>query len=95
VTITAKRLVMEVLQRHIGVCREWVGHERCGAPSEFILWGKLIDPEGLGPRCYDHAVRYVGHSGLSDPSYAVIGLERLAREVVASLAPNAFVEDNS
>jgi hypothetical protein len=48
-------------------CREWLDDkcDRCNEPAEFILWGKLIQPEGLGPRCYDHAAKWVGHSYLS------------------------------
>lgn len=70
-----------------GSCREWIEdpeHERynnrCGNPSEFVLWGKLINPEGLGPRCYDHAARYVGHDALRPNSeYAVIDLRPILK----------------
>lgn len=72
---------LEVLQREIGSCREWVGNDRCGAPSEFVLWGKLIDPEGLGPRCYDHAAQHVGHRALGDRGCAIIDLRMLAAEL--------------
>jgi hypothetical protein len=72
---------IEILQRHVGSCREWQ-HETaniCGAPSEYVLWGKLIPSEGLGPRCYDHAAMHVGHSALSPGSgWAVINLAELA-----------------
>lgn len=54
--------------RPMEYCREELGEEhgyhRCDEPAEFILWGKLIKPEGLGPRCYDHAAQHVGHSAL-------------------------------
>ena len=63
-------------------CREWLSeeHNRCNAPAEFILWGKLINPEGLGPRCYDHAAEHVGHHALSPNSgYAVFDLRGLNR----------------
>jgi hypothetical protein len=45
-------------------CREWPdgADDRCNAPAEFILWGKLFPPEALGPRCYDHAVEHTGHN---------------------------------
>lgn len=46
-------------------------------PAEFILWGKLLPPEALGPRCYDHAARQVGHRALNDPSYAIYHLPRI------------------
>ncbi len=72
-------------------CREWVDNDRCNAPAEFVLWGKLIDPEGLGPRCYDHAAKWVDHRGLGDPSYAILdlrpGLRFLSRRGVAPEDP--------
>lgn len=48
-------------------CREWVEDkcDRCNEPAEFVLWGKLLEPEALGPRCYDHAAKHVGHDMLS------------------------------
>ncbi len=67
----------------VTTCREWVENDRCNAPAEFVLWGKLIDPEGLGPRCYDHAAKWVDHRGLGDPSYAIIDL-RPARAFLAT-----------
>lgn len=77
-------LTLEVLQRHVGPCREW-GEEKaniCGAPSEYVLWGKRIPAEGLGPRCYDHAEKHIGHHGLGSlPGYAVINLDDLARDI--------------
>lgn len=46
-------------------CREDLPNgERCNQPAEFILWGKLLEPEALGPRCYDHAAEHVGHRAL-------------------------------
>lgn len=59
--------ILSVLQREVGSCREWKGDNRCGTPSEYVLWGKLLDPEALGPR------------GLGDPGWAIIDLKRLAR----------------
>lgn len=60
-------------------CVEDLGREenwhRCDAPAEFLLWGKLIPPEGLGPRCYDHAAKHVGFHALSPHSgYALVDL---------------------
>jgi len=49
-------------------CREELGaptYDKCNKPAEFVLWGKLIEPEALGPRCYDHAAKHVGHGMLS------------------------------
>jgi hypothetical protein len=66
----------------VTTCREWVGTDRCNEPAEFLLWGKLIDAEGLGPRCYDHAAVHVGHRALDPNSgYALIDL-RPARRIL-------------
>jgi hypothetical protein len=47
-------------------------------PAEFILWGKLLPPEALGPKCYDHAVKYLGHSvATRTEQYAVVDLRPL------------------
>ena len=68
-------------------CREWidtdVGYDHCNKAAEFLLWGKLIKPEGLGPRCHEHAARHVGERALgSDLSnWAILDLRGLAREV--------------
>lgn len=53
-------------------------------PAEFIIWGKLAPPEALGPKCYDHAVKHLGHDmpGRSD-QYAVVDLRPL-RAALAS-----------
>jgi len=70
------------LQEHVGGCREELGppsHDKCWAPAEYVLWGKLIPPKGLGPRCYEHAVEHVGHDALRSRSgYALINLTDLA-----------------
>ncbi len=60
-------------------CREWIGHERCNAPAEFILWGRLLPSESLGPRCFDCAVKHVGYEALGDPSYAIVDLRPALR----------------
>lgn len=45
-----------------GGCREELASgEKCWKPAEFLLWGRLTPPEGVGPRCYGHAARHVGH----------------------------------
>lgn len=75
---------LEIMRQYIGSCREWLAekNDRCGAPAEYVLWGKLIDPEGLGPRCYDCAARHVGHRALAPYSnYALINLVSLARAI--------------
>jgi hypothetical protein len=68
-------------------CREWLDTDdryvHCNAPAEFVLWGKMIPPKGLGPRCYEHAAKHVGDRALGDPSWAIIDLRPL-RAVLAS-----------
>lgn len=64
-------------------CREWLDDKinYCCEPAEFLLWGKLIPPEGLGPRCYDHAAKWVGHSALRhDAGWSILDLRGLVRE---------------
>lgn len=75
---------VEIIQQHVGGCREWLPdkNDACWEPSEYVLWGKLIPPEGLGPRCYDHAAKHVGHDALRPwSSYALINIGDLAREL--------------
>jgi hypothetical protein len=72
-------------------CRQELGAEgnyrKCWKPAEFVLWGKLIPPEGLGPRCYDHAVRHVGYHALAPNSdYALMDL-RPVRAVLGEPVP--------
>jgi hypothetical protein len=66
----------------VTTCREWVGVNRCNEPAEFLLWGKLIPDEGLGPRCYEHAALYIDYHGLYPNSgYALVDL-RPARKIL-------------
>lgn len=77
-------ITLSVLQRHVGGCREDLGPDqgKCWRPSEFVLWGKLIPPEGLGPRCYEHAEHHVGPDALRPGTqYALIRLADLASEL--------------
>lgn len=78
------RCALSAIQQEVGSCREWRHgpNDRCGQPSEYVLWGKLIDPDGLGPRCADCAAQHVGWHALRDPSYALIDLRRLATRTV-------------
>lgn len=58
-------------------CREELGRDyrKCGKPAEFILWGKLLKPEALGPRCYECAAKHVGHSALyANSGWAIFNL---------------------
>jgi hypothetical protein len=62
-------------------CREELGaptYEKCWRPAEFVLWGKLIPPEALGPRCYEHAARHVPDDALRPGSdWAILDLRPL------------------
>ena len=45
-------------------CRECRDEGEWLAPvplADFILWGKLLPPEAFGPRCTDHAVKWIPH----------------------------------
>lgn len=66
-------------------CREWCDDKinHCGARAEFLIWGKLIPPNGLGPRCYDHAAEHVGHRALGDPSWAIVDMRPALRALAA------------
>ena len=80
--------VLSVLRRHVGPCREWVEEkaDSCGADAEYLLWGKLIPAEGLGPRCYDHAAEHVGHNALwSHSDYALVNLADLEKDIAGAL----------
>lgn len=76
---------LAVLREHIGGCREELGaptFDKCWKPAEYVLWGKLIPPEGLGPRCYEHAQKHIDHHGLRSRSgYALINLLDLATDL--------------
>lgn len=83
---------LDAMRQQIGGCREWVDekHNCCFEPAEYVLWGKLIPPEGLGPRCYDHAAKHVGHNALAPRSgWALINLVELAREIDSAHFPRA------
>lgn len=55
--------IVFAIQGYVGGCREWLNEKGdcCWAPAEYVLWGKLTPAEGLGPRCYEHAEKHVGH----------------------------------
>lgn len=72
--------VVAEIEAILETCREEdENYERCNAPAEFILWGKLLPSDALGPRCYDHAAKHVGHGALGDPAWAIFDLRRVAR----------------
>lgn len=70
---------LDTIREVIGPCREWIDdkQDRCNEPADYVLWGKLIEPEGLGPRCYDCAAKHVGHRFLADSSAALVDLRKL------------------
>lgn len=89
-------LILDIIQAQVGGCREWPAGttDRCWAPAEYVLWGKLIPAEGLGPRCYDHAAKWVGHDALrTRTQYALIHLEDLASQLTHALLPLDFAEN--
>lgn len=50
-------------------CREWIEEksDRCNAEAVFILWGKLFPKDAMGPRCWDHASKWLnGHTSQRD-----------------------------
>lgn len=61
--------------------REWLAP---GVPAAFILWGKLFPQEALGPRCYDHAARWLGR-----------GIDQVDQHAVFDLRPLRVPEENS
>jgi hypothetical protein len=68
-------------------CREWVEkkNNRCNEPAVMILWGKLFDPDAMGPRCLEHGERWLREQGAwSFPDalrqhYAIFDLRNLRR----------------
>lgn len=54
-------------------CRNWIEAkaDRCGAPADCIPWGKLLNPEFLGPRCYPCAEAQIGYRNVHDPAWAI------------------------
>lgn len=78
----------------ITTCREWTDISvRCDQPAEFVLWGKLLPPTALGPRCYDHAV---AHTHWTMPArsdqWAVIDLRQIQGRLAA--CPGACIPDD-
>lgn len=90
--MTTQEMLLDVLGRVGRVLPGQCRVEGCTFQAEFILWGKLIPPEHLGPRCYDHASLAVGHSALGDPSWAIYDLRptleaiRISEQMKVALA---------
>lgn len=57
-------------------CRNWIEskHDRCNEPADCIPWGKLLDREFLGPRCYPCAEAQLGYRNVHDPAWAIYHL---------------------
>lgn len=83
--------MLAVLQDYVGGCREELGNgKKCGATSEYVLWGELTPIEGLGPRCFDCAAKHVNHYGLAPRSgWALIRLADLAYDVTVEARAEA------
>lgn len=68
-------------------CRAWVGDNRCPNRAVVLVWGKMHEPDELGPRCEDHIPatvrRYWPH--LID-QYAALDLRGLVRSSGSSPA---------
>lgn len=61
-------------------CRDERSWRSPGVQAEFILWGKLLPPEALGPRCYEHALKHLGSGAMGQiDQYAVFDLRPLNR----------------
>jgi hypothetical protein len=79
---------LAVIQAHVGGCREELGaptYDKCWKPAEYVLWGKLLPKEALGPRCYEHALLYVNGHGLAPKAnFALINLRGLAEALDAA-----------
>lgn len=57
-------------------CRAWIGSDpdgvtRCDHLADVIVWGKLLDADCLGPRCWGCAEFELGHRNAHDPAYAI------------------------
>lgn len=92
----AYAMMLDAIQVQVGPCREWPegASDRCNEPSEYVLWGKLIDREGLGPRCYECAAKHVGHNALSTgTNFALIHLPDLAKQL--TVLSGAFSTEDS
>lgn len=65
----------------IETCREWLRskHDTCKEPAAFVLWGKLLPPEAMGPRCMDHARKHIPSLPHLAHQYAVLDLRDLRR----------------
>jgi len=79
--LNTAQAVMKGLLTVCRECRDEMPVFSTNVPAaEFVIWGKLSPPEALGPKCHDHAVKWLGHHvGYRSSQYAVVDL-RPARE---------------
>jgi len=72
-------------------CREDASTGRCGMPAEFILWGRLLPADALGPRCREHAAAHLGEPALHQlDQWAVFDL----RPLLDPLGASKYVTDD-
>lgn len=45
--------------------------QRCSNEADVIVWGKLFNPEHVGPRCWDCAERQLGFNHAHDRQWAI------------------------
>jgi len=81
-----QELLTRTIFKHFGGCREEVDGERCGKNAEYLLWGKLLPKEALGPRCFDCTQKHVHYSALASRSgWALVHVHDLALDLTAAL----------
>lgn len=85
-------MLLEQFLSAVGGCREEMPNgDKCWAPAEFVIWGKLSAPQALGPRCYTHASKHVGDRALGDPAWAIVDLRPLREATTSSRSDSATV----
>lgn len=86
-TIVAGRAVVDLPsdRKWIEFCRACRDERDEIVPADFILWGKLLPSEQLGPRCYNHATAYIGVLAMTRiDQWAVFDLRPLNRALTQS-----------
>jgi hypothetical protein len=79
-------IIKTAIAKNILGCREELDADKCWVPAEYVLWGKLIASEGLGPRCHEHARLHVSdHLLRSRSDAAVIHIADLASDISQEL----------
>lgn len=59
--ISERDTALSVLKTQQDFCRHWIKSRAgwCNEPADFILWGKLVGPDDLGPRCEKHLAKTI------------------------------------